>query len=294
MQGKQRGGRVEHAEIGAAMPGHLAQQVLGKVPVRDQRHRLPRLARWRMVPAQLPQQLGGPLLKHAVIVRIVLEAARPSLLRGQFGRPQQRGIVRQQVSVRRTRQRLPLARLVLAEDAARLMRQRQPLHGQPQRLRQRSRRLHRAAHQAGIEVGNTPEGGVAAGKLRQSRRLSVAQVGQWWIGVAAFAAARLRVEEVVGGLGMTDEEQVHGKEYGIIDSMSYATRISATLPTELSRFLDDYQKRHGLDTRSAALAEAVRALQTSELEAAYRDLGTAQAEGLELYPADNVDGLEQP
>lgn len=76
--------------------------------------------------------------------------------------------------------------------------------------------------------------------------------------------------------------------------MSYATRISATLPTELSRFLDDYQKRHGLDTRSAALAEAVRALQSSELEAAYRDLGTAQAEGLELYPADNADGLEQP
>ncbi|MFC6616547.1 ribbon-helix-helix domain-containing protein [Deinococcus radiophilus] len=76
--------------------------------------------------------------------------------------------------------------------------------------------------------------------------------------------------------------------------MSYATRISATLPPELSHFLDDYQKRHGLDTRSAALAEAVRALQTSELEAAYRDLGNAQAEGLELYPANNMDGLEQP
>lgn len=74
--------------------------------------------------------------------------------------------------------------------------------------------------------------------------------------------------------------------------MSNAIRISATLPTDLSAFLDDYQRRHGLDTRSAALAEAVRVLRTSELEAAYRELGAAQAEGLEVYPDANADGLE--
>lgn len=70
-------------------------------------------------------------------------------------------------------------------------------------------------------------------------------------------------------------------------------RISATLPRDLIAFLDDYQRRHGLGSRSAALAEAVRALQTHELEVAYRKLDAAQVEGLEVYPDANADGLEQ-
>ena len=71
------------------------------------------------------------------------------------------------------------------------------------------------------------------------------------------------------------------------------TRISATLPQDLGAFLTRYQQRHQLASRSAALAEAIRALQAHELEQAYRELGEAQASRLETYPAENFDGLEQ-
>lgn len=74
--------------------------------------------------------------------------------------------------------------------------------------------------------------------------------------------------------------------------MTNATRISATLPAELAQYLETYQQTHGLETRSAALAAAVRALRDQELEAAYRELGEAQRLGLEVYPPDNLDGLD--
>lgn len=80
----------------------------------------------------------------------------------------------------------------------------------------------------------------------------------------------------------------------IISNMTNSvTRISATLPEELGAYLSSYQERHQLESRSAALAEAIRALRERELEQAYRELGEAQAAGLEMYPADNLDGLEQ-
>lgn len=71
-----------------------------------------------------------------------------------------------------------------------------------------------------------------------------------------------------------------------------AVRISATLPAELATFLDNYQASRALDSRSAALADAVRALRDQVLNEAYRELGDAQRAGLEQYPADNTDGLE--
>ena len=74
--------------------------------------------------------------------------------------------------------------------------------------------------------------------------------------------------------------------------MTNATRISATLPPDLTEFLDTYQQAHQLDSRSAALADAVRALRERELLAAYAELGAAQASGQEHYPADNADGLD--
>ena len=74
--------------------------------------------------------------------------------------------------------------------------------------------------------------------------------------------------------------------------MTNATRISATLSSDLTAYLDKYQQEHGLDSRSAALAAAVRALRDRELEEAYRELGEAQRRGLESYPPDNTDGLE--
>lgn len=76
-----------------------------------------------------------------------------------------------------------------------------------------------------------------------------------------------------------------------MNGMTNATRISATLPPDLTAFLDEYQQAHHLDSRSAALAEAIRALRERELLAAYAELGEAQASGAETYPADNLDGL---
>ena len=78
-----------------------------------------------------------------------------------------------------------------------------------------------------------------------------------------------------------------------MDGMTNATRISATLPPDLAAFLDQYQETHHLSSRSAVLAEAVRALRDQTLQDAYRELGEAQRSGQEAYPADNLDGLEQ-
>lgn len=74
--------------------------------------------------------------------------------------------------------------------------------------------------------------------------------------------------------------------------MTNATRISATLPPDLATFLDKYQETHKLGSRSAALADAIRALRDQTLQDAYRELGEAQQSGRETYPADNFDGLE--
>ena len=73
--------------------------------------------------------------------------------------------------------------------------------------------------------------------------------------------------------------------------MARTTRISATLPTHLTAFLDSYQQTHGLGSRSAALAEAIGVLRDRELDAGYTELGNVQHAGLETYPADNTDGL---
>lgn len=75
--------------------------------------------------------------------------------------------------------------------------------------------------------------------------------------------------------------------------MTRATRISATVPPELADFLDEYQRSRGLDSRSAALADAIRALQERELLDAYAELGKAQQAGAEVYPPDNSDGLDR-
>lgn len=77
-----------------------------------------------------------------------------------------------------------------------------------------------------------------------------------------------------------------------MNGMNNTTRISATLPSDLAAFLERYQETHKLGSRSAALAEAVRALRDQTLQDAYRELGEAQQSGRETYPADNLDGLE--
>ena len=46
-------------------------------------------------------------------------------------------------------------------------------------------------------------------------------------------------------------------------------KVSVSLPGEDVRFLDDYTREQGLDSRSAALHRAVRLLRASELGGAY-------------------------
>jgi len=46
-------------------------------------------------------------------------------------------------------------------------------------------------------------------------------------------------------------------------------KVSVSLPGEDVRFLDDYAREQGLESRSAALHRAVRLLRTAELGAAY-------------------------
>jgi antitoxin MazE9 len=46
-------------------------------------------------------------------------------------------------------------------------------------------------------------------------------------------------------------------------------KLSVSIPDEDVRFLDDYAREQGLDSRSAAVHRAVRLLRTAELAAAY-------------------------
>ena len=46
-------------------------------------------------------------------------------------------------------------------------------------------------------------------------------------------------------------------------------KVSVSLPSEDVGFLDEYVKEQGLESRSAAVHQAVRLLRTAELSAAY-------------------------
>jgi len=46
-------------------------------------------------------------------------------------------------------------------------------------------------------------------------------------------------------------------------------KVSVSIPDEDVRFLDDYAREQGLDSRSAAVHRAVRLLRTAELASAY-------------------------
>ena len=70
-------------------------------------------------------------------------------------------------------------------------------------------------------------------------------------------------------------------------------KVSVSLPGEDVRFLDEYAREQGLQSRSAALHRAVRLLRTAELsgtyEAAWREWA---AEGeADLWESTTGDGL---
>ena len=71
--------------------------------------------------------------------------------------------------------------------------------------------------------------------------------------------------------------------------MGQNIRLEVSLTAELMAVLDDYWAAHAPSSRDEAVA--IRALRDREVDAAYAELGTAQRRVLELYPADNEDGL---
>ena len=70
-------------------------------------------------------------------------------------------------------------------------------------------------------------------------------------------------------------------------------KVSVSLPGDDVRFLDEYAKEQGLESRSAALHRAVRLLRTAELAGTYEaawDEWTAEGEA-ELWESATGDGV---
>jgi Arc/MetJ-type ribon-helix-helix transcriptional regulator len=70
-------------------------------------------------------------------------------------------------------------------------------------------------------------------------------------------------------------------------------KLSVSLPGEDVEFLDAYVRERHLDSRSAAVQQAVRLLRTGELSAAYEGAWDewASAEDAELWDGTSKDGL---
>jgi Arc/MetJ-type ribon-helix-helix transcriptional regulator len=70
-------------------------------------------------------------------------------------------------------------------------------------------------------------------------------------------------------------------------------KVSVSLPGEDVRFLDEYAREQGLESRSAALHRAVRLLRTAELGAIYEAAWQEwAAEGeAELWEPTTSDGV---
>ncbi|MFD2471650.1 ribbon-helix-helix domain-containing protein [Amycolatopsis silviterrae] len=71
-------------------------------------------------------------------------------------------------------------------------------------------------------------------------------------------------------------------------------KVSVSLPEEDVRFLDDYAKEQGIESRSAALHQAVSSLRARRLMDAYEEAWTSWGESGEAEAWDVVvgDGLE--
>ena len=70
-------------------------------------------------------------------------------------------------------------------------------------------------------------------------------------------------------------------------------KVSVSLPGDDVEFLDAYAREQGLDSRSAALHRAVRALRTSELGGTYEAAWAewAQAGEDDAWESTSADGL---
>jgi Arc/MetJ-type ribon-helix-helix transcriptional regulator len=70
-------------------------------------------------------------------------------------------------------------------------------------------------------------------------------------------------------------------------------KVSVSLPEDLVRYAEQYQKSHRMSSRSEVLAEAVRALRERELAQGYRELADEYRARVDtLLDAGGAEGLE--
>jgi Arc/MetJ-type ribon-helix-helix transcriptional regulator len=69
-------------------------------------------------------------------------------------------------------------------------------------------------------------------------------------------------------------------------------KVSVSIPDDDVRFLDEYAREQGLESRSAAVHRAVRLLRTAELaeayQAAWEEWGSSSAEAWDPTASDGV------
>jgi Arc/MetJ-type ribon-helix-helix transcriptional regulator len=72
-------------------------------------------------------------------------------------------------------------------------------------------------------------------------------------------------------------------------------KVSVSLPIEDVEFLDAFVRERGLDSRSAALQQAVRVLRTGELSAAYQGAWEEwrSSEDADLWDRTSKDGFHR-
>jgi antitoxin ParD1/3/4 len=76
-------------------------------------------------------------------------------------------------------------------------------------------------------------------------------------------------------------------------SSSVHQKISVSLPPELVRYADEYEKSHGLKSRSDVLAQALLMLRQRELEESYRQMREDyQLRREDMFDANSGEGLE--
>jgi Arc/MetJ-type ribon-helix-helix transcriptional regulator len=69
-------------------------------------------------------------------------------------------------------------------------------------------------------------------------------------------------------------------------------KVSVSIPDDDVRFLDEYAREQGLESRSAAVHRAVRLLRTAELAEAYQAAWEEwESEGAREWDATAADGV---
>jgi Arc/MetJ-type ribon-helix-helix transcriptional regulator len=80
-----------------------------------------------------------------------------------------------------------------------------------------------------------------------------------------------------------------------MNTRSTAAKFSVSIPAELASFMERYQKRHGLGSRSEVIAQGLEKLREAELARAYQEHAEAWQNDLDRDFWDSAaseDGLD--